>query len=363
MADDYRAGFRQALAREPVRHFARLAQFQARWFSFHRLATERALRAACTAGRSAVTTTGLLRPPPHHYQGYTGPWIEDYFLAHWLKHAPDTDVAYLPVFWTDLFLHAQTHRFTPGQRDRFTAELRDLLDRTLAGPRCYFTLLEYDHMIWDWHAFPRNVAVFSAGGWGDVPLPLLKGSPAWSCPAKDIRLSFVGRLDGASDAGSVRSRMHAALRGHALFTAGPQWREIMGRSTFSLCPRGLGRASFRLYEALSVGSIPIYLWDDREWLPYRDEIDWAEISISLNIADVARLPGILASYDAAHITAMQQRIRALYDDHFTLDGTCRQVLRRVVQLADRSAFRRLAEARPYPDGTVPVVIPDFLRRA
>jgi hypothetical protein len=362
MSAEYRTEFRRALMREPLRHLARVAQFQARWFEPRRLAGERALAAAQRRGRNVVPASGLMRPPAHLYQGYRGPWIEDYFFHHWLRHPAASEVGYLPVFWTDLFLQAQTHRFTPRQYERFLAEMKAQLAFADATPRCYFTLLEYDHMIWGWNAFPRNVAVFSAGGWGDIPIPLLKGSPEFSCPKKDIRVSFVGQLGGGSNATGVRGRMHAALRDHALFTSGANWRDLMARSTFSLCPRGLGRTSFRLYEALSVGSIPIYLWDDRPWLPYAEELDWSEFSLSLHIDEVGRLPEILAGYDAARIARMQERIRELYPDYFTLEGMSRQILRMVDQLADRGRFRRLMEARPYLPGHVPErAIPAFLQ--
>jgi hypothetical protein len=145
--------------------------------------------------------------------------------------------------------------------------------------------------------------------------------------------------------------MHDALRDVALFTSGPHWRDVMARSTFSLCPRGLGRASFRLYEALSVGSIPIYLWDDVEWLPYRDQLDWTEFSLSLPVSRIGDLPEMLRSLAPDRIARMQRRIAQVYDSHFTLPGACRQILAMVNTLADRDRFRRLMEARPYLPGT------------
>jgi hypothetical protein len=171
------------------------------------------------------------------------------------------------------------------------------------------------------------------------------GSPSFSCPSKNIRVSFVGQLAGASDVTGVRSRMHTALRDYAHFTSGPNWRAVMADSVFSLCPRGLGRTSFRLYEALSVGSIPIYIWDDLEWLPYRDEIDWSELAISINIGDIAKLPELLADYTPERIAAMQARIASLYDDYFTLTGVCRQIVRNVERLADRARFIDLMKRR------------------
>jgi hypothetical protein len=322
------------------------------------------LLALAGAGEDVVLAPGCLRPPPHQYQRYRGPWLEDAFFRHWLEDSrkPGSGPAYVPVFWTDLYLHTQSQRFIPRQFERFQTEIRRLLDRLLADERCYFTLLEYDHPIWDWHLFPRNVAVFSAGGWGDIPMPLLMGSPAFSCPPKDTPLSFVGRLDGASDATGVRSRMRNALGDRALFTSGRRWREIMARSTFSLCPRGLGRTSFRLYEALSVGSIPIYIWDDVEWLPYREELDWSEFAISLNVSEIDRLPQLLAKYTPARIAQMQARIAEIYDDYFTLAGACRQIVRQVKLLADPARFDALMARRPYPVGTRPIrPVPSFLR--
>ncbi|MDO8541016.1 MAG: exostosin family protein [Opitutaceae bacterium] len=363
MNPDYADDFRQAWSAQPLRHLLRLADFQAQWLTPQRATDRRDLRRSVAEGSSIVPTPGLLRPPPHHYQGYRGPWIEDYFFRHWLRVHPHTEVVYLPVFWTDLYLHAQTHRLTPRQFAAFESQIRELLDRRVADNRCYFTVLEYDHMIWDWHLFPRNVAVFSAGGWGDVPVPLLKGSPAFTCREKNIKLSFVGRVDGASDATGVRRRMYNALRDHALFTSGTRWREVMSRSTFSLCPRGLGRASFRFYEALSVGSIPVYIWDDCEWLPYRDRIDWTEIAISLPIGRIKELPAMLAALAPARVAAMQRRIAELYDEFFTLEGMSRQIIAEVERLADRLAFRELMKKRPYPPGTVPQHgIPEFLEK-
>lgn len=43
---------------------------------------------------------------------------------------------------------------------------------------------------------------------------------------------------------------------------------IIERSNFTLTPRGHGSASWRMYEALQLGSIPIYQWDYDPLVPY-----------------------------------------------------------------------------------------------
>ena len=356
----YQNSFIAALRQQPLRQSARVLQALARHFSPKQFGEATRLRRALGSGASILPCDNILRPPRHKYRGYSGPWIEDAFFNYWVRTAPRTDLRYLPVFWTDIYFYIQTQRWLPIQEARYVRELEVALrERVLPSGR-YFTLLEHDHAIWDWHAFPRNVIVFSAGGWGDVALPLLLRSPKFTNPAKDIRVSFMGQLDGYSNVTGTRGKMKAVMQAHAHLGQGSNWREIMGRSVFSLCPRGLGRASFRMYEAMSVGSIPIYIWDDVEWLPWRDELDWSEFSLSVNVAELETLPDRLAAVSDAQVRRMQQRIAELYDDYFTLDGVCRQIHKRVGQLADPQKFRALMEARPYAPGTLPVPIPQGL---
>jgi hypothetical protein len=38
--------------------------------------------------------------------------------------------------------------------------------------------------------------------------------------------------------------------------------QVMAAAMLQLAPRGSGRTSFRLYEALQLGLIPVYIWDE-----------------------------------------------------------------------------------------------------
>lgn len=55
-----------------------------------------------------------------------------------------------------------------------------------------------------------------------------------------------------------------------------RYRELLSRSRFVLCPRGKGTSSFRLYETLAAGRVPVIISDD--WLPPRG-LDWSRFSI------------------------------------------------------------------------------------
>ena len=177
----------------------------------------------------------------------------------------------------------------------FCKLLRMTLDQLDPSQPCFTVLGMYDFPIWDWHLFPSNCVVYSAAGGGDIPIPLLSGDRPFRSAPKDIFLSFMGSLEGASNAGSVRQRMAEALQGFAHFGRGADWEQVMGRSVFSLCPRGLGPTSFRLAEAMSLGSIPVYVWDQLEWLPYRDQLDWSQFSVSIHIDEITSLPALLQS--------------------------------------------------------------------
>jgi len=54
------------------------------------------------------------------------------------------------------------------------------------------------------------------------------------------------------------------------------YREL-ARSRFSFCPRGVGSSSFRLYQSLMVGSIPIVFGMND--YPFEKEVDWDSFSI------------------------------------------------------------------------------------
>ena len=49
---------------------------------------------------------------------------------------------------------------------------------------------------------------------------------------------------------------------------------------FTLCPRGYGPTSFRLYESINLQSIPVYI-SDEFILPFQNVVDWEKLAIIL----------------------------------------------------------------------------------
>lgn len=72
---------------------------------------------------------------------------------------------------------------------------------------------------------------------------------------------------------------------------GLHYREVMARSKFVLCPRGIGVSSWRLFETLRAGRVPVVLSDD--WVRPPGP-DWNACCLFVPEARVGDLPRLLA---------------------------------------------------------------------
>jgi hypothetical protein len=70
------------------------------------------------------------------------------------------------------------------------------------------------------------------------------------------------------------------------------FRHIAAQSLFLLSPRGNGATSFRIFEALEHGSIPVYIFDDHCCLPFSDLLDWEAFAVLVHAKEMAFLPGM-----------------------------------------------------------------------
>jgi hypothetical protein len=211
----------------------------------------------------------------------------DFFSIH--KDTIDSDYVYLPVFWTSYYII--------NDYANNIDELYNWLD-TLDKTKKYFTIVQYDDGIFV-RNFELDILVFSGGGGGlnikndqmpwevsfyglsrhivfgnkadyDIPLLCLPSFPEIENVKKDIFCSFMGRFDTHK----CRIEMKHLLETNTTFQFlnsenFEQYKTIINRSIFTLSPRGCGYASFRIYEAIMGNSIPIYIWDDKQILPFR----------------------------------------------------------------------------------------------
>ena len=98
------------------------------------------------------------------------------------------------------------------------------------------------------------------------------------------------------------------------FGQGDGYRELIEKSRFVLCPRGLGVASFRIFETMSAGRVPVIIAD--EWLEPDAGRPWSEFSIRVPEAGVDTIPVLLRSAQPCW-KEMGNAARQVYEERFS----------------------------------------------
>jgi Exostosin family len=126
--------------------------------------------------------------------------------------------------------------------------------------------------------------------------------------------SFVGRSATASVRRSILDLRYprCMLKDTSEARCGDAYVEIMRRSSFVLCPRGYGSSSFRLFEALKMGRVPVVLSD--AWIAPVGP-DWASCALFVPEADVERLPHLLERLEG-NAAEMGLAARHAWEDWF-----------------------------------------------
>ena len=287
------------------------------------------------ANKSSEFLLNRLDPnyPPHH----TGDHLEEAFIKFWESEGHDRRKL-IPIHWTAVYNHRVKEGLGPGTpngvlRDQLRSYLCDLDPSDK-----YFVVCTHDDAPAE--ELPPDTLVFSAGGNSsrmDVPIPLTCGPHEG--PGDHLRtipISFVGSLTHP-----IRHAMGRSLLGKSeVFLSALEWmpevpenrvdlfKQVTQRSIFSLCPRGYGATSYRLYEAMQLGAIPIYV-SDKHLLPWSDEIDWSEFCVIVNHSDIQHISQMTLDIPASKVRKMQEVLVNVWDRHFSIKATCHNIWRRV----------------------------------
>jgi hypothetical protein len=262
-----------------------------------------------------------LYPPYSNVNDY----IEHYFYNFYLKNKDEfksKSRIYIPAFWTTIY------------NDNLDIDVQSILN-SLPEENKYFTVIQHDDGIK--YRLPKNTIVFSASenGSGEIiPIPLIT-SPIPHKPAKfkkSILCSFVG-----SNTHWIRQKLFDKFSSTDgfVFKMKPwspninssdlqEFVDITCKSKFSLAPRGNIRSSFRLYEILQLGSVPVYI-SDEFFLPFSNEINWSKFCILIHPNDIDKLNDILNSISDSEYEQMILEGSLIYNNYFTLDKVCEKI--------------------------------------
>lgn len=240
-----------------------------------------------------------------------GFYMEEYFLNYITNNNIQTKRKYIPALWTNFQIE---HWFT-SKRNEMQLALDDWVRRN-PSEHGYFTIAQYDDG--PLLKLPDNTLKFGACS-GDVPLPLiyqdvnntLESISKKTFHEKPILCSFVGNITSNNVSPNVRQVMFSHLTAKSDFKMinSGGWTpnvnqnlqqlfiETTINSKFALAPRGYGRSSFRFFECFQLGTIPIYIWNDINWLPFQDIIDYEQLCIVIHVSEIQKLNEMLLSID------------------------------------------------------------------
>ncbi len=94
-------------------------------------------------------------------------------------------------------------------------------------------------------------------------------------------------------------------------------------SDYVLCGRGNGNFSYRFYETLALGRIPVFVNTDSP-LPFEDQIDWNKYCVWVNENEIFRIDTIVQKFhdkaDKRQFAQLQRDCRTLWEDYLSPEG-------------------------------------------
>ncbi len=116
-----------------------------------------------------------------------------------------------------------------------------------------------------------------------------------------------------------------------------EYADFIADAKFSLCPRGKGASSIRLFESMKMGRACVILAD--AW-QRNEDVDWDSFSIFVPEADAAKLPEILEKH-ADRAAEMGERARAEWEKWFSEQVRFHRVTEWCLSLKEKRGHRGL----------------------
>lgn len=151
--------------------------------------------------------------------------------------------------------------------------------------------------------------------------------PLFEQTEPDLLFSFSGQIQNhrcRRDILRIQTHPRAEVfdtSGKYLFNCPPEeraflrerYRQQLARTKFVLCPRGGGTSSYRLFEALAAGRVPVIISD--AWVAPPGP-DWPRFALQVRERDVRRIPALLEAEEPS-FEQRAQLARQAFADHFS----------------------------------------------
>lgn len=271
--------------------------------------------------------------PPH--QGYS-PMIEERAYSFFAtKEELVSDYIYIPIQWTSWHVNPGGEY---GQNVQPLINFCQNLTQKYPNEK-FFTVVQYDGgtlvPIDNCRIFASSGSFSSSIGKNSVyePIPLLcdphSGTPK---EVREYKVGYAGR-----DTHPLRVKMNEMLSQlpqykfaiNLDYNQTEIFRDVLYNSVFALSPRGFGPASFRMYEAIQMQCIPIYI-SDEFWIPFTEYIEWDKMCLLIKEDEIETIPEkVDALLENGEYQNMIDYGQEIYKKHLTWDG-CLNTLARIV---------------------------------
>lgn len=284
-------------------------------------------------GKQFRPATSVVYPPFKN-----GRYMEEYFYDYVMtnKDKIDSDRVYIPAFWTNIQIHPNFQ----SMKSNYNTLLKQVYSLMPEDTK-YFTVVQGDLGVE--LNLPKDTLVFGAC-FGDIPLPLIyeDKSNRLLNTTRSFHRKYLASFVGTHTTHPLRNNMFQQLgrKPNFMFDSRGEWTNKIPEnlannfinttltSKFCLAPRGFGRSSFRFFEAMLLDTIPVYFWDDIEWLPYKDIIDYSKFSVSIHSNDIAKTTEILRSISNEKYLNMVEELKHVRH-YFSLEGMSEYIFNKI----------------------------------
>ena len=128
--------------------------------------------------------------------------------------------------------------------------------------------------------------------------------------------------------------------------------DIITRSKFVLCPRGYACSTWRLFETMKAGRVPVIISD--QWVPPVGP-EWSTFSLRVKQSQIAEIPEMLERCEP-NAGRMGQLARTAWEDWFSPEASFHRIVEWCLEL-NRSERHILGDVLPYAQ----LLRPFFLR--
>jgi hypothetical protein len=154
----------------------------------------------------------------------------------------------------------------------------------------------------------------------------------------EFLFSFMGKVVNCK---RVRERVLALKHSRALLADSSsnqadndaRYVDVLQKSKFVICPRGFGASTWRCFEAMRAGRVPVIVSDS--WFPPAG-LNWSEFSLQIPEASIETIPEVLERFES-DAPAMGLKARRAWIENFSLERSFHWLIERCLEIQPQVA--------------------------